>query len=88
MDKGIQFEVVEVTPVHGMGTIVFAKTESDEDFLIKPGLMLGSCEITDADIPRWLDENGRARTDIWAFTLKDPAEQSNFNIGDFVTLSQ
>ena len=88
MENKIPFKVRDITTIKDTGVVVFVKTLSKIEFIIKPGLKLNGCEIKGGDIPRLLDKSGKARTDVWGLWLKNPNDEIHFKIGDTVELSQ
>ncbi len=82
-----RFEVEFVSNLSTNG-VVFVRLLNNMNFIIKPGLFLGSAKISGGDIPRKIDSQGQQVENIWGFNLESVNDLQQFKIGDIVELSQ
>ena len=80
--------VIEGTFEGGDGrAYVVARVVGRADFEVVSESVLGGCPVEQwLEVPRALDENGRQRTDLVSFCLKDVTDRQRLNAGDRVVL--
>ena len=87
MKEKPKFEVEKVFNITGQGMAVMAKKLNDIEFQLTHKTKLEKALIKHGDIPRKVDMDGSARTDIWVFILKNKKDSSAFSVGQVVELS-
>lgn len=81
-----KFEIEFTSHVPGMGYLVCGKSLDNNNFWINETTKLDGVPIRYGDIPRKLDENGKARLDCWCFVLANDADHKKFQVGQIAVL--
>ena len=84
-----KFEIEGIFNITSVGYIVAARLiDKDTEFRLTNNSMLGGVAIENwYDIPRKLDKEGKLRSDLFVFYLKDPEDKAKLKANDVVELA-